>query len=471
MINDVVTAYVNGATARATPRTGTSTSCGRRSGRCTRCSSTGRTLADDDGRRGPDRASSCSRPLLDRRARAPTPSARRRSTAWSARAPCASWSAGCCCRCWTASGASTSTRWTTSRRASACGRWPSATRWSSTSARASTCSTACSRPQGGVGRLPVQPAGRGGRAGAGAGRRVRRAADRHAPAAGLRRRSAGPARSAAARARQPGAGRAAGQGPGPPRAAAAVLQRPERGRRGQRPRGQGRRRRSGTRRERRAAARGSPSRTASARVAELLSGTGRALRARPRSAVHSTRNTSAPQPFPQLEASRDRPRPGVDLRQCRTPPARRPTAGCACSLISRLRSARPSRVPSSGSGRTPVGVQCGRAVPPAVARRSPPAPGRAGVRIADPQRRRQLLRRRWRRRRILHQPQPAPREPRWPWRAGFRFVAGQYSQRRSAPRSWSRAMAEPLLPPSSRFPHAGQSGGPGRSRTRRSLMG
>ena len=56
------------------------------------------------------------------------------------RGACASWSGGCCCRCWTASGASTSTRWTTCRRASACGRWRSATRSSSTSVRASTCS-------------------------------------------------------------------------------------------------------------------------------------------------------------------------------------------------------------------------------------------------------------------------------------------------------------------------------------------
>ena len=39
-----------------------------------------------------------------------------------------------------ASGASTSTRWTTCVRASGCGRWPSATRWSNTSARVSTCS-------------------------------------------------------------------------------------------------------------------------------------------------------------------------------------------------------------------------------------------------------------------------------------------------------------------------------------------
>ena len=54
---------------------------------------------------------------------------------------CASSSAGWCWRCWTTSGASTCTRWTTCVRASACGRWRSATRWSSTSARASTCST------------------------------------------------------------------------------------------------------------------------------------------------------------------------------------------------------------------------------------------------------------------------------------------------------------------------------------------
>ena len=66
----------------------------------------------------------------------PTTAARRRS----ARRSCASWSGASCCRCSTASGASTSTRWTTSRRASACGRWPSATRWWSTSARATCCS-------------------------------------------------------------------------------------------------------------------------------------------------------------------------------------------------------------------------------------------------------------------------------------------------------------------------------------------
>ena len=59
----------------------------------------------------------------------------------SARRSCVSWSGGWCCRSWTASGVSTSTRWTTSRRASACGPWRRRTRWSSTSARASTCST------------------------------------------------------------------------------------------------------------------------------------------------------------------------------------------------------------------------------------------------------------------------------------------------------------------------------------------
>nr|BFF20638.1 preprotein translocase subunit SecA [Promicromonospora thailandica] len=53
---------------------------------------------------------------------------------------CGSSSAVSSCPCWTASGASTSTRWTTSRRASGCGPWPSATRWSSTSARASSSS-------------------------------------------------------------------------------------------------------------------------------------------------------------------------------------------------------------------------------------------------------------------------------------------------------------------------------------------
>lgn len=62
-----------------------------------------------------------------------------------ARARCVSWSATCCSTSSTASGASTSMRWTTSRRASGCARWPSATRWSNTNARATTCSWPCSR--------------------------------------------------------------------------------------------------------------------------------------------------------------------------------------------------------------------------------------------------------------------------------------------------------------------------------------
>ena len=71
---------------------------------------------------------------------APTTSARPPS----ARRSCASWSGGCCSRCSTASGASTSTRWTTSGPASTCAPWPTAIRSWSTSARASTCSTRCS---------------------------------------------------------------------------------------------------------------------------------------------------------------------------------------------------------------------------------------------------------------------------------------------------------------------------------------
>ncbi len=69
-----------------------------------------------------------------RRAARRTTSARRRS----ARRSCASSSVASCSRCSTASGASTSTRWTTCRRASACAPWRRRTRSSSTSARATT---------------------------------------------------------------------------------------------------------------------------------------------------------------------------------------------------------------------------------------------------------------------------------------------------------------------------------------------
>ena len=54
---------------------------------------------------------------------------------------CASWNAAWSSPCLTASGVSTCTRWTTSRMASACAAWVSATRWSSTSAKVTRCTT------------------------------------------------------------------------------------------------------------------------------------------------------------------------------------------------------------------------------------------------------------------------------------------------------------------------------------------
>ncbi len=169
MIDDVVTAYVTGATAdgyaedwdldqlwtslkQLYPVGVTDRGPGGR----------GRRRAQRHRRR-----SSCS--SGSRRTRTPRTTGARRS---SAPRRCASSSGRCCSRSSTASGASTSTRWTTCRRASACGRTPSATRWSSTSARASTCSPDAGGHQGGGGRLPVQPRGPGrGAPTAGAGRR------------------------------------------------------------------------------------------------------------------------------------------------------------------------------------------------------------------------------------------------------------------------------------------------------------
>ena len=123
---------------RASPRTGTSSSCGPRCSTLYPVSHHRRR-----GRRGRPAAAA----RLDRRdprSRSCTADAharvRRSARRSSAPRSCASSSAASCSRCSTASGASTSTRWTTCRRASACARWPSATRWSSTSARASTCS-------------------------------------------------------------------------------------------------------------------------------------------------------------------------------------------------------------------------------------------------------------------------------------------------------------------------------------------
>ena len=91
------------------------------------------------GRRGRGRSLRACAPRPSRRSCSPTPTtpttpARSSSAARS----CVRSSVASCSRSWTASGASTSTRWTTCRRASACGPWPSATRSWSTSARASS---------------------------------------------------------------------------------------------------------------------------------------------------------------------------------------------------------------------------------------------------------------------------------------------------------------------------------------------
>ena len=135
MIDDVVSGYVTGRHRRASRRSGTSRRCGPRSSRSTRsrCGST-------TSRRRPAAGDGLTASSWSRRSRR-TP--RRRTTrARRSSAPrsCASSSAASCCPCSTASGASTSTRWTTSARASACAPTRSATRWWSTSARASTCS-------------------------------------------------------------------------------------------------------------------------------------------------------------------------------------------------------------------------------------------------------------------------------------------------------------------------------------------
>ena len=107
-----------------------------------------RAAPDLPGQRRPRRRSS-RRPAASRASTATSSSRRSRPTPTrrttgarrrSARRSCASSSVASCCRCSTASGASTSTRWTTCARASTCGPTRSATRWSSTSARASRCS-------------------------------------------------------------------------------------------------------------------------------------------------------------------------------------------------------------------------------------------------------------------------------------------------------------------------------------------
>ena len=138
MIDDVVTRLRRRRDRPpATPRSGISTSCGRRCKTLYPVSLTIEEAIDqaggDQGRpdpRVPDRGAARRRAGRLRRARG---GPRRRGAA-RARA------AGAAVGARPPAGASTSTRWTTCRRASACARWPSATRWSSTSARASTCS-------------------------------------------------------------------------------------------------------------------------------------------------------------------------------------------------------------------------------------------------------------------------------------------------------------------------------------------
>ncbi len=127
------------STARSTssPRSGTSTSSGPTSRQFWPVID----LVEGPGRGGRLARPPCTSPTSSRRSR---PTRTRRTTAArrrSARRSPASSSAASCCPCSTASGASTSTRWTTSSEGIYLrAYWRSATRWSSTSARASTCS-------------------------------------------------------------------------------------------------------------------------------------------------------------------------------------------------------------------------------------------------------------------------------------------------------------------------------------------
>ena len=117
---------------RATsPRSGTSRAC------CPRCQRSGRSQATVD-------QTSTTAPVDRRALRAADGRGHGvlRGSARPSSAPrrCARSSARSCCRSSTSAGASTSTRWTTSRRASTCGPWARRIRWSSGSARASRCS-------------------------------------------------------------------------------------------------------------------------------------------------------------------------------------------------------------------------------------------------------------------------------------------------------------------------------------------
>lgn len=126
---------------RATPPTGTSTSCGGTWQSSTPWASRRRTSstrsAAGAGSR-PRSSSANSSPMRSWRTR----TGRRR---WGPRR-CGRRSVAWCSPPSGAAGRSISTRWTTSRRASGCARWPSASPSWSTSARATRCSRTCSPP-------------------------------------------------------------------------------------------------------------------------------------------------------------------------------------------------------------------------------------------------------------------------------------------------------------------------------------
>src|SRR5690349_9385123 len=115
MIGDVVTAYVDGATSEGYAEDWDLEKLWVALGQLYPISLDRKELTDGDHADDLTREALSAAVLED--ARAAYAHGRRRSTPSSApRAACGSWSGRCSCRSWTASGASTSTRWTTSRR-------------------------------------------------------------------------------------------------------------------------------------------------------------------------------------------------------------------------------------------------------------------------------------------------------------------------------------------------------------------
>ena len=145
MLVDVITAYVNGATAEGYAEDWDLDALWTALKTLYPVGISHETLTrpDADSERTTSPARSCST-RWSKTPNALMPQGKPNSRNSPARVRCASWNATCCSTSSTASGASTSTRWTTSRRASGCARWRSAIRWSSTSARATTCSWPCS---------------------------------------------------------------------------------------------------------------------------------------------------------------------------------------------------------------------------------------------------------------------------------------------------------------------------------------